>query len=471
MLLKFEPYPTQLEAAGYWMDQETEEIAFGGGKYGGKSHLGCNLILADALTYPETDYFIARESLNDLRKHTMPSVHEVFQRWCIRFEDYAKFNGMDNYIQCHNGSRVLLIQAGDLPSDPLFERFGSMQMTRGWIEEASQVSERAKTNLKATIGRKNNDRYGLKGKLLMTCNPKKFHWLDRDFFRPWVAGTLPSNRKFVRSLATDNVRGNQDYINNTLAKLPDPVMRARLFEGSWDYDLDPSRLMTDEAIRAVFTIQGEPGEKYIIADVARYGSDRTVISLWDGFDIIKVIVYETNSVPQAAEAIKSMEAEHKVQRHRVAVDDDGVGGGVADLLTGCVRFVNGAKPMEVEGEAENYKNLKTQCAYKLAQKVNAGKVGVRIEGYTDTISEELGWIKRANVDGDGKLQILSKDKVKEGLGRSPDFGDVFIMRMVFDLVPTPAFIASITSAAERTTSYMRNQRPKPPSQRMPYSGR
>jgi len=41
------------------------------------------------------------------------------------------------------------------------------------------------------------------------------------------------------------------------------------------------------------------------------------------------------------------------------------------------------------------------------------------------------------VDSDGKLRILGKDKVKEGLGRSPDFADAMMMRMVLELRGDP----------------------------------
>ena len=68
---------------------------------------------------PETNFFIARESLNDLRKYTVPSVMEVFQSWGINFADYGKFNGMDNFFQFNNGSRVPLLQAGYMPSDAI----------------------------------------------------------------------------------------------------------------------------------------------------------------------------------------------------------------------------------------------------------------------------------------------------------------------------------------------------------------
>ena len=37
------------------------------------------------------------------------------------------------------------------------------------------------------------------------------------------------------------------------------------------------------------------------------------------------------------------------------------------------------------------------------------------------------------MDADGKMQVVPKDEVKKILGRSPDFSDTLMMRMVLDL--------------------------------------
>ena len=91
----------QLEAVKYWIDDETIDIAYGGSKGSGKSFLGCSLIFGDALIYPNTHYFIARKTLTDLRKFTIPSIHEVLNGWGITNE-YYKYNGQDNYFQLYN---------------------------------------------------------------------------------------------------------------------------------------------------------------------------------------------------------------------------------------------------------------------------------------------------------------------------------------------------------------------------------
>ena len=92
----------------------------------------------------------------------------------------------------------------------------------------------------------------------------------------------------------------------------------------------------------------------------------------------------------------------------------------------------------------NYANLKAQCAYKLAERVNKReisalgcKITTDIEGMDEErvkefIVEDMEQIKERDPDKDKKRALVPKEKVKEAIGRSPDFGDNMIMRMVFE---------------------------------------
>ena len=69
----------------------------------------------------------------------------------------------------------------------------------------------------------------------------------------------------------------------------------------------------------------------------------------------------------------------------------------------------------------------------MANKINNNEIFICSEStQQETITQELEQVKRANVDKDGKLSIVSKDKVKELLGRSPDYADALMMRMYFE---------------------------------------
>jgi hypothetical protein len=149
--------------------------------------------------------------------------------------------------------------------------------------------------------------------------------------------------------------------------------------------------------------------------------------------VVDAVVMPRSSVVESAEVIKRLAAERGVARSRIVVDDDGVGGGVVDLLPGCVAFKGGSR---VVGES-NYRNLKAQCSYTLAERVNARLVAWQVDAWQEEVMAELRWIKRDKVDSDGKLIVLGKDKVKEGLGRSPDLADALMMRMVLELRREP----------------------------------
>jgi hypothetical protein len=91
----------------------------------------------------------------------------------------------------------------------------------------------------------------------------------------------------------------------------------------------------------------------------------------------------------------------------------------------------------------------------LAEVINNRGMHVVPEADRDRIAEELAWIKRDKVDSDGKLRILGKDKVKEGIGRSPDYADTLMMRMVLELKGASIFERSIDQADRRRQQEVR----------------
>ena len=417
----------QLDCVKAWIDPSITEIIYGGSKGSAKSYTGCSLIFGDALIYPGTHYFIARRELNDLRKYTIPSVHEVFTHWGLS-DAYFKYNGQDNFYSLYNNSRVFLIDAKHIPSDPSYQRFGSMQMTRGWIEEAGEFTESAKTNLFAACGRYKNDVYGLSLKLLQTCNPSK-NYLYNDY-KAHKAGTLLPHKKFIQALPTDNKMLPAGYLDN-LRRILTGSEKERLLFGNWEYDDDPATLIRYDAIIDSFSNDFiEHGQRYITADIARFGKDKTVIMVWSGWRCIQIIELTKQSVTQVAAEIDRLSREFAVPRSQIVVDEDGVGGGVKDILA-CRGFVNNSTAKR----GENYSNLKSQCHFKFADRMNSNKVYICCNEPTirTKIIEELEQVKQKNIDKDGKRSVVPKEDIKEILGRSPDYSDALTMREYFEL--------------------------------------
>lgn len=431
----------QKEVARYWLDPTVSDIVYGGSKGSGKSYLGCSLIFGDAFIYPETNYFIARKKLNDIRKFTIPSIYEVFTIWGIEPERY-KYNGQDNYFKLDNGSTVYLLEASHMPSDPYYYRFGSMQMTRGWIEEAGEIDLAAKNNLSASIGRWKNDTYNLPGKLLQTCNPSK-NYLYRDYYKKNKEGSIEAWKRFVQALPTDNKKLPKEYLEN-LNRVLTKSEKERLLKGNWEYDDDPATLCDFESICNIFTNQFVlSGEKYITADIARLGKDTTTARVWSGWRVVERVERSKLRIPESADMIRELANKYSIPMSNTIADEGGVGGGVVDLLN-CVGFIANARPLPT-GEydvntgkeiIDNFDMLKSQCGFKLAEKINANEVYEHCsQEVREKVVEQLEQLKQKSINSDMKKGLMPKEEIISNIGYSPDDLDNYIMRAYFDLKP------------------------------------
>lgn len=422
----------QTEALDYLEDKVTNELLFGGGAGGGKSALGCYFQLKQRMRYPQTRGLIGRASLKTIKETTLVTAFEIAHMQGLRSGQHYKYNGQSNQIEFKNGSVILLKDLFAYPSDPNFDELGSLEITDAFIDEANQTVEKAKNIVKSRI-RYKLDVYNLIPKTMYGCNPAK-NWTYSEFYKPNKEGKLPSNKKFIQSLIDDNPYISKHYRENLLGLDKNSI--ERLLRGNWEYDDDPAALIAYERILDCFTNSFIPaGEGFITADIARFGSDKIVIGVWKGWRV-KLYHYAKLSITETAELIKKFANTNNIPMSRVIADEDGVGGGVVDIL-GCQGFVNNSVALDnpLTGEKENYNNLKSQCYYLLAKLIN--EAGLFIEEVDietrEQIVEELEQVKQFNMDKDGKKQIMPKDKVKELIGRSPDFSDTLMMRMWFNL--------------------------------------
>lgn len=410
------------------------EVIFGGGAGGAKSFLGCYWLAKMSLKYPGTRWVMGRAILKTLKETTLNSFFEVCRMQGLVSGTHYKFNAQSNIISFPNGSEILLKDLFSYPSDPNFDELGSLEITGAFIDECNQVAEKAWNILKSRV-RYKLDEYGLTPKILGTCNPAK-NWVYSKFYKPSRDGELEDNKMFIQSLLTDNPFISRHYRENLLSL--DNNSKQRLLFGNWEYDNDPAALMQIDRINNIFTndfVHG--GDKYITADIARFGKDSTTIIYWDGLRAERIVQLRKKSTMDVADMIQGMRKMYHVPMSNVVIDEDGIGGGVVDALYGCYGFVNNSRPLE----GENFANLKSQCYFKLAELVNDGKIYVNcpdidIKGQ---LIEELEQVKQKDMDKDGKRAVIGKDKVKELIGRSPDLSDSLMMRMVFEIEPVADF--------------------------------
>jgi len=403
------------------MKSYTEEVL-----EGGKSFLGCLWLAYNCIKYPGTRWLMGRAVLKALKESTLKTFIELIHN--LKWQNIVKINIIDGNIKFNNGSEIILKDLFHYPSDPNFDSLGSTEYTGAFIDEASQVSQKAK-NIVFSRLRYKLEMFDLVPKLLITSNPAK-NWMYDEFYKPWKEKKLKQDKAFIKSLVTDNPNISPHYIKS-LHKL-DKLSKERLLKGNWEYDDTLGRLFKYDDILNMFSNNFvEEGAKYISCDAARKGSDKCVIMLWNGLRVDKIIEFDISLTKQTRLAIQELAEKHSVPRSNIIIDEDGVGGGIVDELPGCKGFVNGSSPLN----GENYRNLKSQCYFKLAELVEQNKVYVNCENIDikEKLKQDLEQATMKDPDKDGKLSIIGKELIKENIGRSPDYSDALMMRMWYEV--------------------------------------
>jgi hypothetical protein len=169
------------------------------------------------------------------------------------------------------------------------------------------------------------------------------------------------------------------------------------------------------------------------------GRDRFIAGAWDGM-ICKVAIDQAKSTGKSIEVdLKNLMYKYEVTHSNTVVDSDGLGSYLESYLEGIKEFHGGASAIY----SDEYANLKSQCAFKLAELINKREIRIICtHEQRQRIIDELMVLKVDNVDADEKKKrIIRKEKMKELLQRSPDYLDMLLMRMYFEI--QPVFIVAV----------------------------
>lgn len=192
-------------------------------------------------------------------------------------------------------------------------------------------------------------------------------------------------------------------------------------------------------------------QKFLSVDIADDGSDKTIFSFWEGLEEYKREAFERLNTESIIAKIREYASQERIPYSHIVVDAIGVGAGVAsssylDGIIGykssysaiktdqdIVRLPNVNYLPKAEALTSDYKNLRSQCIFTLADLVNNHKIASKVTGkFKEVIIEELGAYQDVST-GDGKRMATTKEDVKEQIGRSPDHSDTWIMRMYFEV--------------------------------------
>lgn len=189
--------PKQRELYKLYEEGESGVVGYGGSRGGAKSHCGRQVMILRRLKYKETDCFIIRKTLDDLRdNHIRP-----FMREYPFLEKY--YHKQEKIVSLPNGSNMRFISADDY--DDIFKLYGK-EAADIFVDQAEQFTQEQLEFL-ATVNRCTTNLL-ITPKMLWTFNPGNVGhtYLKRVFVdRDYQKHESGENFAFIRAYGWDNV--------------------------------------------------------------------------------------------------------------------------------------------------------------------------------------------------------------------------------------------------------------------------
>ena len=369
-----------------------------GGRGSGKSWSYASLLI-QKLSAEKHNLLCCREIQKSLEESSYKLLVETIARLNIQGWDIKK-----DTLEHENGSKIIFRGLKDLRAGNAIKSLEGYDLA--WLEEAQSISLESLQLLLPTIRMDGSEIWACynpnteedaiemlkerEGAVVVKCN-----WNDNPWFNERLKKEREADYKYNLDLARHIWEG--EY----LAQADNAVM---------------SRVAVHEAIeREVDT----DGDYQIAVDVARYGSDSSIISMRKGLKMTGLKEFKNMSLVELCGHIEIMAGNNR--NMTIKVDETGVGGGVVDILRGrgynkVIGINFGGKPQD----ADKFADLPSEiwCTFPISEVSLMNDSGLFHE-LTD---------RRFSYDRKARRQVESKDsyKARNG-GKSPDKADSVLM--------------------------------------------
>lgn len=198
------------------------------------SYLGCCWVASSCIRFSGIRMIVARKVRKTLLETTWKTLKNVLDEWKLIQDVNYKINNVTYTITFWNGSEIMAMELTPSPQDPDFNSLGSLEITGGFIDEVSEVSEKAVEVLASRIRYKIAETF-IVGKLLMSTNPC-LTWVRSTFVMDDDGDpvTLQAGYRYIPFSLFDNP--NKEFraiYYNKLIKLRNKADRDRLLYGNW----------------------------------------------------------------------------------------------------------------------------------------------------------------------------------------------------------------------------------------------
>jgi PBSX family phage terminase large subunit len=200
------------------------------------SYLGSCWVISSCMRFENIRAVVARKTIKSLKESTFNTIRTVLKAWGLKEGVNYKINNLEGIVTFWNDSVILLKEMVDLPSDLNFERFGSSEYTIAFIDEVSEISERAVEVLFSRLRWRTHETFKTP-RMLMSTNPC-VTWVRSRFVQDDDGNPVScrEGEAYVPFSIFDNpdIKFKQTY-EASLNKISDKATKERLLYGNWDF--------------------------------------------------------------------------------------------------------------------------------------------------------------------------------------------------------------------------------------------
>jgi hypothetical protein len=395
----------------------------------GKTYIAAHAMISTAYSFENAFIPIIR-----LNKTTAKQT--VFRTYLRVLNDMNFIEGIDytlernvGEIRLKHSKSVLTLTEADHTKDRDHMKIKGLEPDIQHIDEVDELVESAFDMLESRVGRISTSL--VPPKTIVTMNPNN-KWAKERFYNAWKEDRLPKNVAVVEFTRFDSWSDQSRY-DTLIANRPKAWVE-RYINNNWDFAEDDQSLFKYRYFDgAIINSLDATQTRYFGYDVAREGTDRSVLALWYGNTLvdIKVVKDKTDQMTTDDQALKLIQymTQDSVIASNISVDAVGIGVGVIDHLhskgINVREYKSGAKAFK-----DDYDNLRSQAIWHFAQGLEKGTIKIyqNCSYQKELIFEALA--HNHIIDGK-KLSVESKEDIKKRTGSmSPDIFDAVVMGLL-----------------------------------------
>jgi phage terminase large subunit len=429
----------QTEAWRAIQSSDVIDLLYGGAKGGGKSWFFCFCIFMLAIDiYNKFELgqdgriyhvgWMGRKQATDFTATTLQTWEDVVPK------EYYEIRGATDRSPKHVLIKgCVAIDFGGLDHREDINKFNSAEYGFIAIDQAEETTRDDVAFLRGSRRLKIKNR-PLDYKGIFTANPSQC-WLKEDF----IVNPRPGCR-FIQALPSDNPNLPDTYLETlreSFGHRPE-LLEAYLY-GSWN-SLEGS----DQVIKDIWVRDSQTRELLftsrrprVVCDPARFGDDETVIYYGMTTDVLEQVILGKSSTVETARQLIKISVSHG--RCPIVVEEDGIGGGVIDVLNDMGHSPIVFKAAGASNNPERYGNNRSEAWTEMSKKFAEERVSFKHDCMSrNDITKLIGQLTCVKYKfRSGRTYIEAKEDIKARLGGSPDRADAYNLYLwSYDRVPS-----------------------------------